>query len=58
LWISFGVLLVTALAQAVLVAFTGSVAMLGGTLHNLADALTGWQAVDRLAHPRDMTNVA
>jgi cation diffusion facilitator family transporter len=40
LWISFTVLLVTAVAQAVLVAVTGSVALLGDTLHNAADALT------------------
>lgn len=40
LWISFAGLMVTALAQAVLVAVTGSVALLGDTLHNVADALT------------------
>jgi cation diffusion facilitator family transporter len=40
LWISFGALMITAIGQAVLVAFTGSVALLGDTLHNLADALT------------------
>ena len=40
LWISFGVLMATAAVQAVLVAFTGSVALLGDTLHNVADALT------------------
>ncbi|GGI88646.1 cation efflux system protein [Saccharopolyspora subtropica] len=40
LWISFAALLVTALGQAVLVAFTGSVALLSDTLHNFADALT------------------
>jgi cation diffusion facilitator family transporter len=40
LWISFAALLVTAIAQAVLVTVTGSVALLGDTLHNLADALT------------------
>lgn len=39
-WISFGVLLVTAAGQAILVTVTGSVALLGDTLHNLADALT------------------
>jgi cation diffusion facilitator family transporter len=38
--LSLAVLGVTALAQAVVVAFTGSVALLGDTLHNLADALT------------------
>jgi cation diffusion facilitator family transporter len=40
LWISFGVLTVTAIGQAVLVTLTGSVALLGDTLHNFADALT------------------
>jgi cation diffusion facilitator family transporter len=40
LWISFAALMVTAVAQAVLVAYTGSVALLGDTLHNFADALT------------------
>ncbi|GAA2352167.1 cation diffusion facilitator family transporter [Saccharopolyspora halophila] len=40
LWISFAGLMVTALVQAVLVSMTGSVALLGDTLHNLADALT------------------
>ncbi|MFF4414563.1 cation diffusion facilitator family transporter [Streptosporangium sp. NPDC001559] len=38
--ISFAVLMVTALAQAVIVATSGSVALLGDTLHNVADALT------------------
>jgi cation diffusion facilitator family transporter len=40
LWISLAVLGVTALAQALIVAFSGSVALLGDTLHNVADALT------------------
>lgn len=40
LWISFAALLVTAAGQAVLVTFTGSVALLGDTIHNAADALT------------------
>jgi cation diffusion facilitator family transporter len=40
LWISLGVLAVTTLIQAVVVAFSGSVALLGDTLHNAADALT------------------
>jgi Co/Zn/Cd efflux system component len=39
LWISLGVLGVTALAQAVVVVWSGSVALLD-TLHNAADALT------------------
>ncbi|SDJ77010.1 cation diffusion facilitator family transporter [Nonomuraea jiangxiensis] len=38
--ISFAVLMVTAVIQAVIVAASGSVALLGDTLHNLADALT------------------
>jgi cation diffusion facilitator family transporter len=40
LGISFAALLVTACVQAALVAVTGSVALLGDTLHNFADALT------------------
>jgi len=40
LWTSLAVLCVTALLQAVVVAFTGSVALLGDTLHNVADGLT------------------
>ncbi len=40
LWFSFLFLMLTAAAQAVVVAFTGSVALLSDTLHNLADALT------------------
>ena len=40
LWISLAVLAVTALVQAVVVAVSGSVALLGDTLHNAADALT------------------
>lgn len=38
--ISLAVLLVTAVAQAVVVAFTGSVALLADTVHNFSDALT------------------
>ncbi|WP_240506096.1 cation diffusion facilitator family transporter [Thermoactinospora rubra] len=38
--VSFAVLTGTALIQAVIVAFSGSVALLGDTLHNFADALT------------------
>ncbi|MGN9783264.1 cation diffusion facilitator family transporter [Nonomuraea sp. ZG12] len=38
--ISFAVLMVTAVAQAAVVAVSGSVALLGDTLHNFADALT------------------
>lgn len=40
LWISLAVLGVTALAQAVVVVLSGSVALLGDTVHNTADALT------------------
>jgi len=40
LWISLAGLGLTAVVQAVIVAFSGSVALLGDTLHNAADALT------------------
>ncbi|GAA1673278.1 cation diffusion facilitator family transporter [Fodinicola feengrottensis] len=40
LWISLTVLAATAALQAVVVVFSGSVALLGDTLHNVADALT------------------
>ncbi|MEH0842226.1 cation diffusion facilitator family transporter [Micromonospora sp. CPCC 205711] len=40
LWISLVGLGLTAVAQAVVVVFSGSVALLGDTLHNVADALT------------------
>jgi cation diffusion facilitator family transporter len=40
LWISLAMLGVTALAQAVITVASGSVALLGDTLHNAADALT------------------
>ncbi|NUS53722.1 MAG: cation transporter [Streptomycetaceae bacterium] len=40
LWISLAVLGVTAILQGIVVAFSGSVALLGDTLHNVADALT------------------
>lgn len=40
LYISLGLLVATAVLQAVVVVFTGSVALLGDTLHNFADALT------------------
>lgn len=40
LWGSLALLGVTALLQGVVVVFTGSVALLGDTLHNVADALT------------------
>ena len=40
LLMSLAVLMATAVAQSVVVYFTGSVALLGDTLHNFADALT------------------
>ncbi len=40
LWVSLAVLGATALAQALVVAGSGSVALLGDTVHNAADALT------------------
>jgi cation diffusion facilitator family transporter len=40
LWVSLAVLAATALLQAVVVVASGSVALLGDTLHNAADALT------------------
>jgi cation diffusion facilitator family transporter len=40
LWISLAVLGATAAAQALIVVFSGSVALLGDSLHNVADALT------------------
>ena len=40
LWVSFAALAATAIVQAVLVGVTGSVALLGDTLHNMTDALT------------------
>ncbi|MGW3121984.1 cation diffusion facilitator family transporter [Streptomyces sp. NPDC001107] len=40
LWVSLGVLGATAVVQAVVVVLSGSVALLGDTVHNAADALT------------------
>ncbi|MBB2892036.1 cation diffusion facilitator family transporter [Flexivirga oryzae] len=40
LWISLAALAATAILQAVVVVFTGSIALLGDTLHNVADAAT------------------
>lgn len=102
LWLSLTVLGLTALVQALVAAASGSVALLGDTVHNAADALTavplgiafvlgrraatrrytygygraedlagvvivltvaascalaGYQAVDRLAHPREVTHL-
>lgn len=100
LWISLAALAVTAGLQAIVVLFTGSVALLGDTMHNVADAVTaiplliafwlarrpandrytygygraedlaglfvvamialssvlaGWEAIDRLLHPREVS---
>ncbi|AYN37745.1 cation transporter [Streptomyces dangxiongensis] len=40
LWLSLGILGATTVVQAVIVAVSGSVALLGDTIHNAADALT------------------
>ena len=40
LWISLGILALTSLLQGIVVVISGSVALLGDTVHNLADALT------------------
>ena len=40
LWISLAALAVTAVLQGIVVALSGSVALLGDTLHNVADAVT------------------
>ncbi|MFJ8311387.1 MULTISPECIES: cation diffusion facilitator family transporter [unclassified Streptomyces] len=40
LWLSLGILGLTTLVQAAIVAVSGSVALLGDTVHNAADALT------------------
>ncbi|MFS4092524.1 cation diffusion facilitator family transporter [Streptomyces sp. AF1A] len=40
LWLSLGILGATTVVQAVIVAISGSVALLGDTIHNAADALT------------------
>ncbi|MFI6771253.1 cation diffusion facilitator family transporter [Streptomyces sp. NPDC050355] len=102
LWLSLGILGLTCAFQAVIVGMSGSVALLGDTIHNGADALTavplgiafvlgrraanrrytygygraedlagiaivltiaassllaGYEAVDRLLHPRDVTHL-
>ncbi len=102
LWVSLAVLMATAAIQAGVVVLSGSVALLGDTLHNAADALTAvplavafvagrrpatrrytygygraedlagviivlimalssaaaaWEAADRLAHPRPVSNL-
>ena len=40
LWVSLAALLATAVLQGMVVAVSGSIALLGDTLHNLADAMT------------------
>jgi len=40
LWLSLGILGLTTIVQALIVALSGSVALLGDTIHNAADALT------------------
>ncbi|WP_037582454.1 cation diffusion facilitator family transporter [Phaeacidiphilus oryzae] len=40
LWLSFGILGLTTLVEAAIVTLSGSVALLGDTIHNAADALT------------------
>jgi cation diffusion facilitator family transporter len=102
LWLSLAVLALTTVVQAVVVVWSGSVALLGDTVHNAADALTavplgiafvlgrraadrrytygygraedlagiaivgtiagsaalaGYEAVDRLLHPREVTHL-
>jgi len=103
LWSSLGILGLTTIVQAAVVALSGSVALLGDTIHNAADALTAlplgvafllgrraatrrypygfgraedlagivivltiaassalaaYEAIDRLLHPRDITDLA
>ncbi|ARF59313.1 cation diffusion facilitator family transporter [Streptomyces gilvosporeus] len=102
LWLSLGILGLTTVVQAAVVALSGSVALLGDTIHNAADALTavplgiafvvgrrsanrrytygygraedlagiaivltiaassalaGYEAIDRLLHPREVTHL-
>ena len=51
LWISLAVLAATAVFQAIVVALSGSVALLGDTLHNGADALTACRWASRSCRP-------
>jgi Co/Zn/Cd efflux system component len=63
LWISLAALTATAMLQALVVVFTGSVALLGDTLHNVADAATavhcwwrsGWPDAHRTTASRTAT---
>lgn len=56
LWISLAVLAATAAAQAAIVLVTGSVALLGDTLHNVADALTALPLLVAFALARKAAN--
>lgn len=56
LWISFAVLVATAALQAVVVSVSGSVALLGDTLHNVADALTTFPILIAFALARRPAN--
>jgi cation diffusion facilitator family transporter len=56
LWISFGVLVVTAAVQGIVVSLSGSVALLGDTLHNIADALTTFPILIAFALARRAAN--
>lgn len=54
LWITFAILGLTALTQAVVTVLSGLVALLGDTLRNAADALTAlpWESLSYLAAAR------
>ncbi len=60
--ISLGALLVTAALQVVVVVVSGSVALLGDTIHNFADALTAvpwrWRSGSAVAGPTAATPTA
>ncbi len=56
LWISFGVLVVTAALQGAVVTLSASVALLGDTLHNVADALTTFPILIAFALARRAAN--
>ena len=56
LWISFGVLVVTAVLQGIVVWLSSSVALLGDTLHNIADALTTFPILIAFALARRAAN--
>ncbi|MBZ5735055.1 cation diffusion facilitator family transporter [Nocardioides sp. TRM66260-LWL] len=56
LWLSLALLGVTAAAQGAVVVLTGSVALLGDTLHNVADALTALPLLAAFALARRPAN--